>query len=241
MLLELFSRAQEFLRIDRLAFEPRLVVQVRASRAPGRADLAHDLSALDRLADANVDRREVGVARGEPIVVVDINHPAVAAAPAGGDHCAVAGGAHGIAGLAVEIEPRMHCRRAQEGINAHAEARLQIDVAVDRLSHRNGAERTCESSNLRARDLDAVKLRLEARIPGGMGGHKRSADCNSLSAEIEPEFGQHAAYAPRLRIVILRHRADHRRLALLEAVEGRKQALDRAADAARAFGKNAGT
>jgi len=81
---------------------------------------------------------------------------------------------------------------------------LQIHFAVDRLSHGNGAERAREPGNLRARDLDAVKQRLEARIPGGMGGHERTADRASLSAEIEPELGQHAAYAPRLCIVILR-------------------------------------
>src|SRR5436190_5908457 len=57
------ARAQEFLRIDWLAFEPRLVVQVRTGRATGRTDLAQDLPAFDRLADTNVDRGEVTVAR----------------------------------------------------------------------------------------------------------------------------------------------------------------------------------
>ena len=57
-------------------------------------------------------------------MVIDIDDPAVAAAPAGGDHRAIGGGAHGIASLAVQIEARMHRRRAQERIGAHAEARL---------------------------------------------------------------------------------------------------------------------
>src|SRR5262249_38667676 len=87
----------------------------------------------------------------------------------------------------------------------------------------NGAERAREPGNLRARDLDAVKQRLEARIPGGMGGHERTADRASLSAEIEPELRQHAPYAPRLCIVILPPRADPRRLGPLEAIEGSKQ------------------
>ena len=91
---ELLSRAQEFLRVDRLAAHPRLVVQVRSGRAPGRTDLADDLPGPDRLADAHVDRREVTVAGGQAVAVVDVDHPAVAAAPARGRHLAVGGGAH---------------------------------------------------------------------------------------------------------------------------------------------------
>jgi len=119
----------------------------------------------------------------------------------------------------------------------------ELDVAVDRLSHGKGAERARDPSNLRARGLDAIELRLEARrLLGHMRRHEWPADCAVTTgfAEIEPELGQDAAYAPRLRIVILGHRADHRRLALFEAVEGSKQALDRAANTACALGKNAG-
>src|SRR5262249_46537731 len=47
-------------------------------------------------------------------------------------------------------------------------------------------------------------------------------------------------HAPRLRIVIVSDRVDHRRLALLEAIERGLQAGNDAADAVRAFGENAG-
>ena len=39
--------AQEFLRIDRVAVDARLVVQMRAGRAAGRADPADDLADPD--------------------------------------------------------------------------------------------------------------------------------------------------------------------------------------------------
>ena len=77
------ARAQEFLRIDRLAVDARLVMQMRAGRAAGRADLADGLADPHRLADLDVDLRQVAVAGGEAVAVVDLDHLAVAAFPAG--------------------------------------------------------------------------------------------------------------------------------------------------------------
>ena len=51
------ARAQEFLRIDRLAVDARLVVQMRAGGAAGRADLAERLPDAHLLADFDVDVR----------------------------------------------------------------------------------------------------------------------------------------------------------------------------------------
>src|SRR5262249_58449315 len=95
--------AQEFLRVDRFAFEPRFVVQVRSRRAPGRTDLADDLSGLDGLADANVDRRQVTVAARQSVAVIDVDRAAIAAAPAGGGHPAVGGGARRRGGLPMAL------------------------------------------------------------------------------------------------------------------------------------------
>ena len=64
----------------------------------------------DGLADANVDRGEVAVAGGHAVAMIDVDHAAVAAAPACRRDLAVRGGAHGIAGLAVEIETGVHRR-----------------------------------------------------------------------------------------------------------------------------------
>src|SRR5262245_6276179 len=111
---EPLSGAQEFLRVDRFFANARLVVEMRAGRAASGADLADDLSSLDRLADAHLDRGEVAVAGGEAVAVVDIDDAAVAAAPSRGGDGAVGGGAHRIAGLAMQVEPGMHGRRAGE-------------------------------------------------------------------------------------------------------------------------------
>src|SRR5262249_56983608 len=143
-----------------------------------------------------------------------LDHGPGAAAPARGGHGAVGGGAHRIAGLAMEIEPGMQGRRAQEWVDAYAEARLQIELAVDRLAHGNGAERAREPGDLRARDLDAMNLALEAHgVLGHLRGDERTAHragtvAGRGLAGLEAEFDQHAAHAPRLRIVIVRDRVE---------------------------------
>src|SRR5215475_14852693 len=91
-----------------------------------------------------------------------------------------------------------------------------------------------------------MKLALEAH---GVLGHLRGDEWTAHRdgdlagrglAGVEAEFDQHAAHAPRLRIVIVSDRVDHRRLALFEAIERGLQAGNDAADAAGAFGENAG-
>src|SRR5262249_35287470 len=133
----------------------------------------------------------------------------------------------------------------REWVDADAEARLRIELAVDRLAHGNGAERAREPSDLRTRDLNAMKLALEAHgVLGHLRGDERTAHragtvAGRGLAGLEAEFDQHAAHAPRLRIVIVRDRVDHCRLALFEAIERGLQAGDDAADAAGAFGEKA--
>src|SRR4051794_13038474 len=78
------ARAQEFLRIDRFAIDAGFVVQMRSGRAAGRADPADGLADLDLLADLHFDLRHVTVAGREAIAVIDLDHLAVAAVPAGG-------------------------------------------------------------------------------------------------------------------------------------------------------------
>ena len=60
------------------------------------------------------------------------------------------------------------------------------------------------------------------------------------SAEIEAEFGEYAADAAGLGIVILRQRIHGGALALLHPIERCLQARERAADSARALGEDAG-
>src|SRR5262249_40116751 len=56
------TRAQKLLRIDGVAIDARLVVQMRSGGAAGRADAADDLADLDALPDLDIDLRQVAVA-----------------------------------------------------------------------------------------------------------------------------------------------------------------------------------
>src|SRR5690349_15144113 len=102
---------------------------MRAGRAASRADLADHLTDLDDVPDLHVDLREMAVAGGQPVAVVDLDHAAIAAAPARRDHLAVGSGAHGIAGLGAEIEAGVHRGSTEEGIASHAEAGRELDFA----------------------------------------------------------------------------------------------------------------
>src|SRR5262245_46561341 len=86
---EPLPRPQKPLRVDRLAIDAGLVVQVRAGGATSRADPADDLANVHRLADLDVDARQVSVAGREAAAVLDFDHVAVAALPAGERHRAV--------------------------------------------------------------------------------------------------------------------------------------------------------
>src|SRR5215475_74815 len=124
---------QEFLRIDRVAVDAGLVVQVRAGGAPGRADLADDLADAHALALADVDGGEMAVARRQAVAVIDFHHLAVAAAPAGEHDLAGGGGTHRLAGAGAHVEPVMHGERADERVHSDAEPRRELELAGERL------------------------------------------------------------------------------------------------------------
>src|SRR6185295_17510262 len=100
--------AQELLRINRLAIDAGLVVQVRAGRSAGRADPADDLAGAHRLAFFDVSRREVRVACRQPVAMVDLDHPAIAAVPADRRDGPAGGGTHRVAMGAAQIKPGVH-------------------------------------------------------------------------------------------------------------------------------------
>ena len=233
------SGAQEFLRIDGVAVHARLVVQMRPGRAPGRADLADDLAGAHPLPDLDVIVGQMPVAGREPVAVVDLDHLAVAALPAGDRDVAVGGRAHRIAGLAAEIQAGVHRGRADERIDAHAEAGGYFHLAHDRLAHRHRRERARQPVDLGAGDADAVDVLLER---SGIGRqpcwHQRAADAGIVARAdahaVEPEIGQHAADALRLGFVALLHRCQRCRLPRLDAIERRLQARERAGDAVAA-------
>src|SRR6185436_8796165 len=93
----------ETTRVDRPFAEPKLVMKVRACRAPGRTYECDSLTAGKCVAGCNVDPREMAVARFQAIAVVDLDHLAVAALPSSLGHHSGCGGLHNLAPLAVDI------------------------------------------------------------------------------------------------------------------------------------------
>src|SRR5262245_31735312 len=211
--------AQEALRIDGVAVDARLVVQVRAGRAPGGAHLADDLADADGLSFRNVDDRQMAVARRQSVAVIDPDHLAVAAAPSGGDDLAGRGGAHRIADVAAEVEARVHGQRADERVHAHAEAGGGLDLARQRAADRHRNQRAVEMLDLRASDVDAIELALERAVLAvrrdrheRAAGRARRADIGHL-ADVEPEVAENPAHAPRLGVVALFQSVEQRGLA----------------------------
>src|SRR5262249_36096040 len=154
--------AQKSLRVDRLAIDAGLVVQMRPGGAAGRANLADDLAAVHRLADLDVDAGQVAVAGREAMAGLDFDHVSVAPLPAGEGHRAIGGGAYRLADVAAHVDAGVKCRGGHERIDAHAESRRRVDLARDRLADWDIAQASVEPVELRAHKADALDLMLEA-------------------------------------------------------------------------------
>src|SRR5262245_15422796 len=178
---------------------------MRAGGTAGGADLADHLADLHDIADLDVARRQMAVAGGQPVAVVDLDHAAVAALPAGGNDLAVGGGADGIAGGGAEIQARMHRGPAEEGITAHAEAGGEFDFADDGLAIGHQRQRAVQLVDLRAGDVDAIELAVEgAGVAGKLYGDEGTADsaarrCRFELREVEAEVVDDPAHASRPR------------------------------------------
>src|SRR5258708_13764695 len=72
---------EEFLRIDCFAVDAGLVMQMRAGRAPRRAQASDHLADANALPDLDVDFRQVAVTGGKPVAVIDLHHLPAAAPP----------------------------------------------------------------------------------------------------------------------------------------------------------------
>src|SRR3954465_6236427 len=211
---------------------------MRAGRAAGRADPSEDLADPHRLADPGFDLRHMPVTGRKTVAVVDLDHLAVAAAPAGSGHRAGRGGVDCLAGFAAEVDAGVHRWPAEERIEPHAESGRQVDFAFDRLSHRDRTERPGQAIDLRAGEIDAGDLAVEIaaavrRRHGneGTAGACRTA-CGGDSARIDADLGAHAAETPGLGVNALFNRIESGGLTRFNAVEGRLQEADRAVDPA---------
>ena len=103
-------------------------MQVRSGRAARVADFSDLLPTLDQRADRHQQLRRVRIARHQRIAVIDLDHVAVAAGPAGFDNGAVCRSDDQIAAFAVNIHSRMKLiRPPAKGIAAKAE--FLVDLA----------------------------------------------------------------------------------------------------------------
>src|SRR3954466_5138438 len=128
---------------------------MRSGGAAGGADLADDLAGLDGVADFGIDAGEVTVACRHAVAVIDLDHLAIAALPAGECHCAVRGRTHRVPRIAAHVEAGVHRGRFQEWIDPHAEARRGIDLTGDRPAYRYVGERAIELIDVGAGKPDA--------------------------------------------------------------------------------------
>src|SRR5215510_13248617 len=165
--------AQEFLRVDRVAVDAGLVVQVRAGGAPGRADLADDLADAHVLALADVDGGEMAVARRQAVAVIDFHHFAVAAAPAGEHDFSGGRDAYRLARAGADVDSGMHGERADERIHPDAEAGRELQFAGERLAHRHLDHGAVEVIDMGARQIDAVELTVERATVTAVHGRDR--------------------------------------------------------------------
>src|SRR5687767_2767274 len=111
-------RHQELIRVLRCAPVADLEVQVRPSRAAGRAHFAELAPALYHLALFHDQLRLVGVARYEVIAMVDVDHVAVLRVKAGEYHHAVRGRDDGRSLLGQKVDAHVHRPLTGEGIDA---------------------------------------------------------------------------------------------------------------------------
>src|SRR5262249_9075936 len=106
--------------------------------------------------------RQMAIARGETIAMVDFHHVPVSTLPARNGYTTGGGGAHGLASVSAQVNSGVNGRTAQKRIHAHAEGRTQIYFAHNGFADRHRDERPRVTIDLRASDVDSVELTLES-------------------------------------------------------------------------------
>ena len=82
----LIKSAKEARGINGLINDPHLIMEVRPGGATRRANAAEHCAGVDSLTFTHGDGGEVAIARRDAVAVVDLDHLAVAALPAGECH-----------------------------------------------------------------------------------------------------------------------------------------------------------
>ena len=129
---------QELQRVDQLAVGENFVVQVRAGRAAGRADVADDVAALDVLARLDVERAQMAVARRQAEAVLEDDQVAVVAGVRRRLDRAVGRRVDRLALVGGDVDALMKARLAGERIAAAAERAGQPAVRRPDRRRRGG-------------------------------------------------------------------------------------------------------
>ena len=102
-------------------------MEMRTSRAPGRADAANELASLDRLSLGHIDVRQVSVSTGEPAAVVDYYQLAIAVLPAYERHLPAGSRNNWVTTGCVNILAGVELKRTPaKGVPATAETAFQF-------------------------------------------------------------------------------------------------------------------
>jgi len=112
------------------------VVQVRAGRAAGAANVGNALTALDTLALSHMALADVGVASHETFSVRDLNDISVSVFPAGPGNHAISSRDDRSAAGSSKVQTFVASQHASERIVAHAEATGDPKIARDRNAGR---------------------------------------------------------------------------------------------------------
>ena len=144
----------------------------------------------------------MAVAGRKSIAMIDLDHAAIAAVQAGGDHLAVGGRAHRIAGSAADIDAGMDRGAFDERIPCACRTASSCRCRRTRVCARaKAASVRLSLVDMRARKADAVELAFEWPCIGGefdrdkRAAHARARRCGFQLRDIEAEVGEHATHA----------------------------------------------
>src|SRR3954451_24888966 len=200
-------------------------MQVRPSRPSGGADFPDHLSDLDHIANPDIDLRQMAVSGCQAIAVVDLDHAAIAARRSRGHHLSVRGSAHRITCRGAEVETGMHRRAAEEWIAADSESAGEFDLADHRLSIGHEGEGPIKSVNLRAGDVNSIKLAFERpgvrrKLQRNEGPAHAGARCRRLQlGHVQSKIAKDPAHTPYPRFHAVFDGVQARHLTALDLVE----------------------
>src|SRR5690606_26639249 len=185
--------AEELARIEHAAVPPDFEMHVGTGGTPGRARPGDLLAAAHQVADLHFQPRVVRVAGDVAVAVVDLDHLAVARAPAREADHAVGDCQDRIAGAGMEIDALVEAAAAAERIGPAAVAGGDVGIEDRHARGRRAAvelaveQQRFEHRQLLARvgQLHAQFAHAVAQVAGGHVAHRAfAADANRL-VEVE--------------------------------------------------------